>query len=285
MRFLITPNIQRPDALAFARQLADTLTASGHTALVPAATAALPGWQGVSVWDGSAPDMLMTAGGDGTMLKFIREANCWDVPVWGVNFGHIGYLTECEPAEAAESLRRILAGEYTAEQRILLAGELAGADGQVRCRFVAVNEANIFRGAMTRALQLELAINGGFVRSLSADGMIVSTPTGSTAYNFSAGGPVLMPAMDCFAVTPVCPYAALACAIVTSGSDRIRIRVNIPQPEPDAPPLLVIDSCEKYLLRDGDEIRLYKAPCTLRTVKTQERNFYTKLHRKLAENC
>lgn len=284
MRFLITPNVLRPDALRFANGLAARLTEAGHTALAPAATAALPGWEGVQPWDGSSFDMLMIAGGDGTMLKFIRDAGCWDVPVWGVNFGHIGYLTECEPAQAEESLQRILAGEYTTEQRILLAGELADRNGCVRARFLAVNEANVFRGAMVRALQLELAINGSFVRRYAADGVIVSTPTGSTAYSFSAGGPILMPTMDCFAVTPVCPYASLASAIVTSGSDNICVTVHVPQPEPDAPPLLVIDSYEKYTLRDGDSIRLYKAPCTLRTVKTREQNFYAKLQQKLAES-
>lgn len=284
MRFLITPNVLRTDAPEFARRLADTLRQAGHTVLAPAAAAALPGWEDIPVWDGSAPDMLMIAGGDGTMLKFIRETDCWDLPVWGVNFGHVGYLTECEPEEAEESLRRILAGEYTTEQRILLTGELADKEGRVRQHFLAVNEANVFRGAMARALQLELAINGSFVRRWAADGLIVSTPTGSTAYNFSAGGPILMPAMDCFAVTPVCPYAALASAIVTSGSDHISVKVHVPQPEADAPPLLIIDSYEKFPLCDGDEIRLYKAPCTLRTVKTKEQNFYAKLHRKLAES-
>ncbi len=283
MHFLITPNDLRPEALHFARQLADVLRAAGHTATAPAATAALPGWEDVPVWDGSAPDMLMIAGGDGTMLKFIREAGCWDIPVWGVNFGHVGYLTECEPAQAQTSLQRILTGAYTTERRILLAGEIVGADGEARHSFLAVNEANVFRGAMARALQLELAVNGSFVRSHAADGLIVSTPTGSTAYNFSAGGPILMPTMDCFAVTPVCPYAALACAIVTSGSDRISVRVRVPQPESEAPPLLIIDSCEKYTLRDGDEIRLYRSERTLRTVKTREQNFYAKLQQKLAE--
>lgn len=284
MRFLITPNGLRSDALCFAQNLAAQLAAAGHTPLVPADTAALPGWEQAQPWVGGDFDMLMIAGGDGTMLKFIRETGCWDVPVWGVNFGHIGYLTECEPPQAAESLERILAGNYTTEQRILLAGELADREGRVRARFLAVNEANIFRGAMARALQLELAINDSFVRRYAADGVIVSTPTGSTAYSFSAGGPILMPTMDCFAVTPVCPYASLASAIVTSGSDRIRVTVHVPQPEPDAPPLLIIDSYEKYALRDGDEIRLYKAPCTLRTVKTREWNFYAKLQQKLAEN-
>ncbi len=284
MRFLITPNTLRPEAVQFACGLAAQLTAAGHTPLAPAACAALPGWENIQPWDGDAFDMLMIAGGDGTMLKFIREAGCWDVPVWGVNFGHIGYLTECEPAGAEASLQRILCGEYTTEQRILLAGGIVGKDGAVRESFLAVNEANVFRGAMTRALQLELAINGSFVRRYAADGVIVSTPTGSTAYNFSAGGPILMPAMDCFAVTPVCPYASLASAIVTSGSDRISVKVHVPQPEPDAPPLLVIDSYDKYTLRDGDEIRLYKAGCTLRTVKTKEQNFYAKLQQKLAED-
>ena len=283
MRFLITPNNLRADALQYARTLAQTLRSGGHTPYVLPETAACPGWQAAPVWDGCAPlDMLLIVGGVGTLLKNIRDVGRYDIPVWGVNFGHLGYLTECEPAEADAAIGRILRGEYTTEERVLLQGQVFSG-GQPGARFLAVNEANICRGAMARALRLELSVSGSFVRSLSADGLIISTPTGSTAYNFSAGGPILLPTMDCFAITPVCPHAALGCAIVASGRDYISVRVHIPQEEEGAPPLLVADGCEKFTLRDGDEIRMRRADVTLKTVKTREQNFYAKLQRKLAE--
>lgn len=285
MRFLITPNNLRADALRYARTLADVLRDAGHLPLVLPETAARPGWQGVDVWDGGAsPDMLLIAGGDGTLLKIVRDVGRCDIPVWGVNFGHLGYLTECEPDQADEALRRILAGQYTLEHRVLLRGQVQDAAGASRASFWALNEANICRGAMARAMRLELAVSGSFVRQLAADGLIVATPTGSTAYNFSAGGPILLPTMDCFAITPVCPHAALGCAIVASGQDRIQVKVRIPQPEDGAQPLLVVDGCEKIPLADGDVVLLEKAPQTIRLVKTRTENFYAKLQKKLAES-
>lgn len=285
MRFLITPNNLRADALRYARALADFLRDAGHLPLVLPETAARPGWQGVDVWDGGAsPDMLLIAGGDGTLLKIVRDVGRCDIPVWGVNFGHLGYLTECEPDQADEALRRILAGQYTLEHRVLLRGQVQDAVGASRASFWALNEANICRGAMARAMRLELAVSGSFVRQLAADGLIVATPTGSTAYNFSAGGPILLPTMDCFAITPVCPHAALGCAIVASGQDRIQVKVRIPQPEDGAQPLLVVDGCEKIPLADGDVVLLEKAPQTIRLVKTRTENFYAKLQKKLAES-
>lgn len=284
MRFLLTPNTQREDALAYTRALAPTLCAAGHTPLLLPETAALGDWPGAAVWDGNQdPDMLLIAGGDGTLIKFVRDVGRFAVPVFGVNFGHLGYLTSCEPAQADEALRAILSGHYTIEARSLLRGRVVDKGGRQKAAFWALNEADICRGGLARALRLELTIGGSFVRSLSADGLIVSTPTGSTAYNFSAGGPVLMPTLDCMAVTPVCPHAALDCSIVASGQDAICVRVRIPQPEEGATPLLVADGCEKYPLDDGDEVQLEKAPETVRLVKTGEENFYAKLQRKLSE--
>ncbi len=284
MRFLITPHNLRDDALEYARSLADTLLCAGHTPVILPETAALPGWQDTEVFDGDGPlDMMLIAGGDGTLLKNIREVGRYDIPVWGVNFGHLGYLTECEPDQAAEAVANILAGRYMTEERIILTGSITGADGAPRGEFLALNEANICRGAMTRALRMELAVSGSPLRTLSADGLIVATPTGSTAYNFSAGGPILLPAMDCFVLTPVCPHAALSCAVVTDGSDTIQVTVTIAQAEPDAQPLLVADGCQKFVLQDGDVITLRRAPQRLRTVKTREQNFYAKLQKKLAE--
>lgn len=284
MRFLIAPNDLRPDAVAFAAALCRQIRDAGHTPLVMAATAATAGWHGeAAVWDGAdTPDMLLVAGGDGTLLKYTREIARWEMPVWGVNFGHMGYLAECEPAEAAEAVSRILAGDYVTEDRILLQGRILSAAGDEKGSFIAVNEANIYRAAFARALHLEVTVDGHLVRTLTADGLIVSTPTGSTAYNFSAGGPILLPGMRCFAITPVCPYAALSCAIVADGDDTISVRVRLPQTEPSDAPLLIADGCERFALCDGDEIRLCRAAPVLRTVKTRQQDFYARLQQKLA---
>ncbi len=285
MRFLLLPNNLQTDAVEYTSSLAVKLKKLGHTPLILQESATDGRFSGVEIWmpDQSDPDMLLIAGGDGTVLRALRQLGRCDLPVWGVNFGHLGYLTECEPDGAEAALERILSGAYTVEQRTVLAGELLRADGGQGASFLAFNEANICRAAMARALRLELSVGGSFVRSLSADGIILSTPTGSTAYNFSAGGPILLPTMDCFAITSVCPHAALSCALVADGSDTVSVRVHIAQQEPGAAPLLVADGCERFELRDGDEVRMFRAAEKLRLVKTCRENFYARLQQKLAQ--
>ena len=285
MTFLLVPNLQRTDALHYAAHLAARLRQAGHHAVCTAATAEALQKIGfdAELLTQQEPDMLMTLGGDGTLLRQMQLPALCEKPVWGVNFGHLGYLTDCEPTEADAAVTRLLAGEYTIEQRTVLAGEIADASGTVREHFVAANEANLCRGAMARALHMELSVNGSFVRSLSADGIIVATPTGSTAYNFSAGGPVLLPTVDCFVITAVCPYAALDCSIVTSGSDVITVRVRLPVADPESPPLLVADGTVHFVLHDGDEVRLHRAAQTLHLVRTRNQNFYDRLQKKLSQ--
>ncbi len=285
MKLLLLPHPLRAETVAFCAELAGFLKRNGHTACalpdgiqpLRQAGADLP------AFDGQA-DLAAVAGGDGAVLRSVRALLAYDLPVWAVNFGRVGYLTDCEPADAFASFRKLLAGDCLIERRILLEGE-AENPGEPPRRFLALNEAVIHRSALSRALRLELSVDQNLLQTFPADGLIVATPTGSTAYNLSAGGPILMPESGNLVVTPVCPYTLNNRSLVVPGTDTVGVRVSLPPPEgggEDGLPLLTADGCEKLPLRDGALVTVRQAEKTFRLVRTSRDSFCRTLQQKLA---
>ena len=286
MNVLLMPHPLRAEAVEFASRLASFLTEAGHTVCAMADSEDLlkPAGAPIASFDGNA-DMAAVIGGDGTVLRSVRTLLAYDIPVWAVNFGHIGYLTDCEPEGAFDALKAILAGEFLTERRILLEGEISDPCGGTS-RFTALNEAVIHRSALSRALKLELSVDGSALQTFSADGLIVATPTGSTAYSLSAGGPILLPESDNLAVTPVCPYLLGGRSIVVSGKDTVGVHVSLPAPDDDGVnelPMIVVDGCERIALHGGTSITIRKSEKSIRLVKTQRDSFYRTLQKKLAQ--
>lgn len=286
MNVLLMPHPLRAEAVAFAARLAIFLADGGHT------VCALPESEELLRQAGASPrgfagnaDMAAVIGGDGTVLRGVRTLLAYDLPIWAVNFGHIGYLTDCEPEGAFDALKRILSGDCLTEKRILLEGEIMDPPGTVS-RFAALNEAVIHRSALSRALKLELSVGGSVLQTFSADGLIVATPTGSTAYSLSAGGPILMPESDNLAVTPVCPYMLGSSSIVVSGGDTVGVRVTLPAPDDGGEnelPMIVVDGCERIPLHSGACVTIRRSEQSVRLVKTQRDSFYRTLQKKLAQ--
>ncbi len=283
MNFLLLPHPLRKDAVRFASRMAAYLTKHGQEVCT------LPEYRfagGIPLYDGKA-DMAVVLGGDGTVLRAIRMIPDADMPVWAINYGRIGYLTDCEPGEAPEALQEILAGRYSVEQRCMLAGTVRQEASQKP--FLALNEAVIHRSSLSRALKLELSVSGRALQTIPADGILVATPTGSTAYNRSAGGPILMPESDNLVITPICPQMLSGGSIVVSGKDVVGVRVFLPMrdetPESEEEtPMLVIDGCEKVALQDGADVTLCRASRVMRLVRTKSDSFYRILQKKLAQN-
>lgn len=282
-QFFLLPNITSPEAVEFTQRLADFLRERGQTVAVsdrqfpeglgdiaPASAAGLP-----------ADTMVITLGGDGTLLRCVREADRFDLPVFGINFGHLGFLTVCDPEGAFAMLENLLAGQYRIIPRMLLEGEISHADGQTEA-FFAVNEAVLTRGTYTRALRLTVSVEDDTMEPFSADGVMVSTPTGSTAYNLAAGGPVILPSGNVFVVNPICSHALTTHALVIPGDNEVTIGIRLPSGEEvDAAAHLVTDSCERYALADGDLLRFRKAPFVLKTPEFTNAGFMKTLHEKL----
>jgi NAD+ kinase len=192
------------------------------------------GAQGIAVWQGVAQDeaalrgqagsldLLITLGGDGTIVRAVRATARACVPVLGVNLGRLGFLAEIEPEQLAESLPRLLAGDYNVENRLMLHVEVVRGRKQLLVA-EAVNDVVLTRGRVSRTVRVSVEADGRHIMTPTADGVIVSTPTGSTAYGLSAGGPIISPELDCLSITPVAPHLGHSHSFVVPGSCRVTL--------------------------------------------------------------
>ena len=225
-------------------------------------------------------DILAAVGGDGTVLHAVRDFGSTHVPIWAINGGHLGYLTETEPADMEADLGRITAGQYRLENRLTMRGGI-GPDGTQHA-FFALNEAVIHRGGCLHSLHLLVEIDGRPVLRFAGDGVLVGTPTGSTAYNLSAGGPILMPEADHLVITPICAHSALSAPIVVPGSSDIAILLDAMPEEEGRQPQLVVDGSESTALRAGDVIRCRAGEQGVRFIRLKENSFYLRLQQRLS---
>lgn len=229
------------------------------------------------------PDLIVIAGGDGTVLRYVETVTAFDAPVLGINFGHRGYLTACEPERAAERIREIAAGGCRFEERLLFEGEIIGKDGIVRESFRGLNEAVLSRGGLCRAVDFTLSINGNSVMSFPADGVIVATPTGSTAYNFSASGPILMPDASNLVITPICASSLLRSSLVTCGDDAIELEISGDRIFGETElPQLITDGFKKYSVDFSDKVVIRRAGKVLKIYGGEKGDFLRVLQQKMS---
>ncbi len=222
------------------------------------------------------PDLILTFGGDGTLLIGARYAMRYHTPLLGINMGTVGFLTETEPEKLPDSLRALMNGQYRTEERMLLS-ITNRKDGS---HYFALNDAVITRGGYARLIRVECTVNGEEFGVFTSDGMIAATPTGSTGYSLSAGGPIIEPDMRCIALTPVCAHSLQRCPCVVSAHADIRFRL---QPERKQTAELQIDGINMGTLEAGDEISVTGAPDTIRLIRLYPYHFYSLLHTKIRE--
>jgi NAD+ kinase len=220
-------------------------------------------------------DLIIVLGGDGTLLSVTRGA-LEGTPILGVNMGSLGFLTEHTAESLLPMLRSTLAGEARLERRERL--EVAVApNGLQSTIYTVLNDAVINKSALARMIVLSLHVNGEFVTRFRADGLIVATPTGSTAYNLSAGGPILYPTLDVVMVTPICPHALTNRPIALSLDSTIEIRLEGPAEQV----YLTLDGQQGFPLTNLDVVRLQRCPDPLFLITAQNRSYFQILHRKL----
>lgn len=221
--------------------------------------------------------LLIVLGGDGTILSGLDLAMPYDIPVLGINLGRLGFLTEFETDELDEPIiDRLLAEDYAIDTRTTMTIE-----GQDHLRFFALNDIVITRATPSvRILSLEYEANGTLVDCISGDGLIVATATGSTAYSLSAGGPVVLPGLDCFLLTPICPHTLNARPVVVSADERITVRMLDDRGGAQA----VLDGRRGIPLSlDKPEITIRRSPRQARFVRFHEKNYIGLLRSKLSE--
>lgn len=270
MTILILPNPTKKQSCDFAAELAVQLEEAGMRVYTEACPC------------GVVPDLAVIAGGDGTVLRYLDTVLKYSVPVLGVNFGHRGYLTSCEPNDARDRILDIASGKCGFETRLLFECDITDISGNIRESFTGLNEAVISRGGLCRAVDFTLYINGSSVLSFPADGIIAATPTGSTAYNFSAQGPILMPGSDNLVITPICASSLLHSSLVTSGNAVIEITMNGERVyEESGKPLLVADGYRKFELDFGEKVIIRRSVGTLKLYGVDSGDFLRVLQQKM----
>jgi NAD+ kinase len=274
-------NPTKPDAVAAVRDLVPWLERSGLVPVVHAEVASLAGFPHLAAaepaWPGEV-DFAVALGGDGTMLSAAKSLAPAGIPVLGVNLGRMGFLTAIEAGEMYSVLPQVIAGDYVVEERMMLEAAISGPGG-VKRSFLALNDAVLTRRPFARIVHLRTFVGGTLVASYRADGLIVATPTGSTAYSLSAGGPIVGPSLEVLLVTPICPHSFYARAVVVSTKETVRI---VPARE-DRDVALTIDGQEGCTLEAGDEVVCRRAKVVARFIRRRDWSFYRVLRAKLTE--
>lgn len=224
----------------------------------------------------AAAQMVLVIGGDGTMLRAARTVYGGEIPILGINQGYLGFLTEIEVEQLAESLRDLLAGHYQVERRMMLTAQVY-RDGQCIADVSALNDLVVTKGALSRIIKMELYLQDQLVERYHGDGLIFSTPTGSTGYSLSAGGPVVYPALDLCIVAPICPHSLMARPLIFSPEHTLTVRLDAN----NAPAMLTVDGQNGVELKRGDRIQISKAQHETRLIVLEKRNFFAVLRKKL----
>lgn len=223
-------------------------------------------------------DFVVVIGGDGTILRVARSAAIFDTPILGINFGTLGYLADVEKINAIDAIEKVLNGDFTIENRMMLEPyvERGCVSHEIN---LALNEVCITNSVCSRMIKLSVEVNGEYFDTFRADGIIVSTPTGSTAYNLSAGGPILSPHTELMTITHICPHTLYARPFVIDGNDVVRIRVQSNYNNVQ----MSCDGQSTVQMKNDDVIIVKKSRYVTRIIKTTNMNFYDILRRKMVE--
>ena len=218
-------------------------------------------------------DFIIILGGDGTILRWSKKIAKFNKNILGINMGNLGYLTDVEKYEATTAIKNVLNNNYIVEKRMMLSATINNKE------YICLNEVNINNGNVSRMVKIGIDINGRFMEAFSADGLIISTPTGSTAYNLSAGGPILKPDIELMAITYVCPHVLFSRPYVVSSNDKIRAYVT----NKDSIAYLSFDGQESIPIKYGEDVYIKKASFYTNIIKTTELSFYDILRSKMFE--
>ena len=221
-------------------------------------------------------DVILVLGGDGTFLTVAKLVDKRPVPLLGINFGTLGFLTEVSIGEIEESLERLLNGEFVLENRPVIRVKVLRENGHVSI-YRCVNEVAIKRDILARIIEIEIEADGKYVTTFRGDGVIVATPTGSTAYSLSAGGPILMPTLNAMLLTPICPHTLTLRPLVLEGSVCLYARLKTK----DETVMVIFDGQEGIELRKGDVIEITRSPYDLLILRDPKKSYYQTLREKL----
>lgn len=224
-------------------------------------------------------DFLVVLGGDGSMLSAARNSARYAVPMLGVNLGHRGFMTECEPDQVDEALEALVDGKYAVDERMMLQGTLFNAAGRVLWQGDALNDIVLSNRTAVQLIKVETSIGDCLLEKTACDAMIVSSPTGSTAYSMAAGGPIVHPQMQCMVLAPVCPSTLTVRPMILSGEDQLTLRIY----EPEQQGMVVADGQNRADMSSEDRLIIQHSPYSAKLIRIYPRSFYQVLRDKRAD--
>lgn len=276
----IAAKISSPAAIEYAKKVAGDLRGRGLTVCFDEATSEALGDEGSCATRaelGANVDLLITFGGDGTLLSVARHAPD-HVPILGVNMGTLGFLTETRVEEFPAVLERVLSGNYIVEPRVTFNARVEGP-GRDRIEYRVLNDVAINKSALSRIIEMRVSVAGQFVSTFRADGLIVSTPTGSTAYNLSAGGPIVYPTMGAVVLTPICPHMLSNRPLVLP--DELDIEISLVPGGDHHEIYVTLDGQEGTPLTENDRVCVRKSDRRVLLVQSPDKNYFDVLRMKL----
>jgi len=234
--------------------------------------------------DANGCDAVLVLGGDGTLMRVAKKCKNFKLPILGINLGHLGFLAQTGIDGIEDTLNRFIRKEYVLEERMLITGRVY-RDNKLISEHEALNDVCINRGGMLQILNFDISVNGMFLKSYAADGVIISTPTGSTGYNLSAGGPIVEPSADMIVLTPIAAHSFMNRSIVLKADDSVKIRIGEPHDEEMGQTVLAhFDGFDHIELKSNDEIIITKNSDHVSFIQMNNVNFLETLNRKLKEN-
>ena len=282
-KFALLTNYSKDRKLVYTRLIETYITENGGTHWVPEHISE-PDDDGAQRYDLSDMpadiECVIVLGGDGTLLQAAREMLDRHIPLLGINLGTLGFLTSAEKSELPGCLDSVLDDSCSIDERMMLRGSVYHGQEKIQTN-IALNDVIITRAGFSRLVELKIYVNGELLSIYNADGIIVSTPTGSTGYSLSAGGPIIFPQTDVMVITPICPHSLQARSLVVSGEDRIMIEIGRRRKTQREEAMVTFDGRSAQELETGDRIEIYKAQETTQLIRLKGRSFYQVLQNKI----
>lgn len=282
-KFALLTNYSKDKRLVYTRMIKTYITENGGSYWIPRYISE-PDKDGDQRYDFSDMpkdiECVLVLGGDGTLLQAARELLQRHIPLLGINLGTLGFLTSAEKSELPKCLDSVLDDSCSIDERMMLEGVAYHGSEKIQMN-IALNDVIIARAGFSRLVELKIYVNGELLSIYNADGIIVSTPTGSTGYSLSAGGPIIFPQTDVIVITPICPHSLQARSLVVSGEDRIMIEIGRRRKTQKEEAMVTFDGRSAQELETGDRIEIYKAQETTQLIRLKGRSFYQVLQNKI----
>ena len=282
-KFALLTNYSKDKRLVYTRMIKTYITENGGSYWIPRYISE-PDKDGDQRYDFSDMpgdiECVLVLGGDGTLLQAARELLQRHIPLLGINRGTLGFLTSAEKSELPKCLDSVLDDSCSIDERMMLEGVAYHGSEKIQMN-IALNDVIIARAGFSRLVELKIYVNGELLSIYNADGIIVSTPTGSTGYSLSAGGPIIFPQTDVIVITPICPHSLQARSLVVSGEDRIMIEIGRRRKTQKEEAMVTFDGRSAQELETGDRIEIYKAQETTQLIRLKGRSFYQVLQNKI----